>query len=270
MCFEVEKVLYHEKSQFQDIVVFKSTNHGNVLVLDNILQLTEKDEFCYHEMMVHLPLNSHPAPKEILIVGGGDGGSVREVMKHPEVEHVTLCEIDEKVIEVSKKYFPNMTCSFDDPRLDIKIGDGLEFIKKNRNAYDVIITDSSDCIGPAKLLFEKEYYELMKSALKPNGIICSQGENVWLSEKIVVKMIDFCRDIFPVVSFAYCSVPSYTSGEQAFTLCSLNPHTDFKKPVRSWGAEETAKYGLKYYNSSVHQAAFALPEFFRRALQLPV
>ncbi|XP_071840470.1 spermidine synthase-like [Apostichopus japonicus] len=266
MSLKVEEVLIHEQSAFQDVLVFKSTNYGNVLVLDGVIQVTERDEFSYQEMIVHIPMNSHPNPKRVLIVGGGDGGAAREVLKH-DIEEVVMCEIDKKVIEVSKKYLPSLAVSFADPRLTVHIGDGFEFMKKNQEAFDVIITDSSDPVGPAESLFQKSYFDLLKSALRPGGIVSSQGECLWLHLDIITNMQDFCKGVFPVVDYAYCTIPTYPSGQIGFTLCSLNPETNFKEPVREWGESQTKLHKLRYYNSAIHRAAFVLPEFARKAFK---
>ncbi|PIC48568.1 hypothetical protein B9Z55_007489 [Caenorhabditis nigoni] len=186
---QVKKVLFHEKSKYQDVLVFESTTYGNVLVLDGIVQATERDEFSYQEMLAHLPLFAHPNPKrvgieiielnskfQVLIIGGGDGGILREVLKHDTVEKVTMCEIDEMVIDVAKKFLPGMSCGFSHEKLDLYCGDGFEFLKNHKNEFDVIITDSSDPVGPAESLFGQSYYELLRDALKEDGILSSQGE----------------------------------------------------------------------------------------------
>lgn len=266
MSLQVEEVLYNEKSKYQDVLVFKSKTYGNVLVLDGVIQCTERDEFSYQEMITHLPIFCHPNPRRVLIIGGGDGGVAREVLKHDQVEKVDMCEIDEKVIEVSKKYLPNMACSFDNPRLSLHIQDGFEFMAKHENTYDVIITDSSDPIGPASSLFEKRYYELMKKALKAGGVLCSQGECSWLHLDLISSMQDFCRTLFPTVAYAYTTIPTYPSGQIGFILCSLNPDLKFEEPVRELSTEEVSKFKLRYYNSHIHRAAFCLPEFARKVL----
>ncbi|XP_071806065.1 spermidine synthase-like [Asterias amurensis] len=267
LSLKVKEVLYHEKSQYQDVLVFKSENYGNVLILDGVIQCTERDEFSYHEMISHLPLNSHPNPQKVLVVGGGDGGVIREVVKHPQVESVTQCEIDEKVIEVSKKYLRTMSSGFESPKLTQHIGDGFAFMKQHLNEFDVIITDSSDQIGPAAELFEDSYYVLLTKALKPGGIICTQEECVWLNLEEVKTLHKFCKTLFPVVDYGYCTIPSYPSGQIGFTLCSLNPDTNFRKPIRSCTNEVKKTLNLKYYNSDIHKAAFVLPEFARKFLE---
>ncbi|VDH92172.1 spermidine synthase [Mytilus galloprovincialis] len=266
MSLQVEELLFHEKSKYQDLIVFKSKTYGNVLVLDGVIQCTERDEFSYQEMLAHLPLNSHPNPQKVLIIGGGDGGVLREVVKHPQVSSVYMCEIDEKVIEVSKKYLPNMSCGFNSDKLTLHIGDGFEYMKKHQGEFDVIITDSSDPIGPASSLFEKSYYELMKTALKPGGIVCCQGECLWLHLDLIKGMLDFCGNLYAVTSYAYTAIPTYPSGQIGFIMCSKNPDTNFAEPLRKLTPEESEKLDLKYYNSSIHSSAFVLPEFARKKL----
>lgn len=266
MSLQVEEVLFNEKSKYQNVLVFKSKSYGNVLVLDGVIQCTDRDEFSYQEMIAHLPLCCHPNPRRVLVIGGGDGGVAREVLKHKQVEIVDMCEIDEMVIEVSKKYLPKMACSFDDPRLNLHILDGFEFMAKHEGTYDVIITDSSDPIGPASSLFEKQYYELMKKALKPGGIVCSQGECAWLHLDLIRSMQEFCRTLFPAVAYAYTTIPTYPSGQIGFTLGSLNPDLKFKDPVRELTQGQIEDMQLRYYNPHIHRAAFSLPEFARKII----
>ncbi|WAR15329.1 SPEE-like protein [Mya arenaria] len=223
MSLQVEEILFHEKSKFQDVIV--------------------------------------------LIIGGGDGGILREVIKHPDVEQVDQCEIDQMVIDVSKKYLPEMAESFSSPKLNLLVGDGFEFMKKHQGQYDVIITDSSDPVGPASTLFQKSYYELMKTALKPDGILACQGECLWLHLELIKGMLAFCRSLFPVSDYAFTTIPTYPSGQIGFVLCSKNPDTMFSTPVRELSTEDVAQMKLKYYNSDIHRAAFILPEFARKVLK---
>ncbi|KAJ1961793.1 putrescine aminopropyltransferase, partial [Dimargaris xerosporica] len=169
----VKEVLHQEKTPYQDILVFESTNHGNVLVLDGIIQCTERDEFVYQETITHVPLFAHPNPKKVLVIGGGDGGVLREIVKHDLVEEVVLCEIDEAVIRVCKKYLPAMAVGFKHPKVKVHVGDGFEYMKRNTDTFDVIITDSNDCIGPAAVLYQTSYYKLLHSALTETGMICN-------------------------------------------------------------------------------------------------
>uniref|UniRef100_G3NVJ1 Spermidine synthase n=1 Tax=Gasterosteus aculeatus aculeatus TaxID=481459 RepID=G3NVJ1_GASAC len=304
LSLQVEEVLYQKKSDFQDIMVFKSKTYGNVLVLDGVIQCTERDEFAYQEMIANLPLCSHPSPKKVLIIGGGDGGVLREVVKSSLVESVVLCEIDEvgattltrilcfslaggrvhafycdfrivsvvmlssvqEVINASKKFLPGMASGFYSPKLILHIGDGFEFMKKNQDAFDIIITDSSDPVGPAESLFKESYYQLMKTALRNGGILCSQGECQWLHLELIKEMRTFCKTLFPVVDYAYSTIPTYPSGQIGFMLCSKNPETNFLKPMRELSKEERKSMNLKYYNPEIHKASFILPEFAKKVL----
>lgn len=267
MSLKVDEVLFHEKSKFQDVIVFKSETYGNVLVLDGVIQCTERDEFSYQEMLANIPLNAHPKPRKVLIIGGGDGGILREVVKHPDVEEVHQCEIDEKVIEVSKKYLPEMAKSYSSPKLKLHVGDGFEYMKKHQGEYDVIITDSSDPVGPACTLFQQSYYELMKTALKPDGILSCQGECLWLHLDLIKTMLTFCKKLYPVTDYAFTTIPTYPSGQIGFVLCSKNPDTVFREPVRKLSNKEVEQMDLKYYNTDIHKAAFILPEFARKVLR---
>lgn len=239
-------------------------------MLDGVIQCTKRDECSYQEMITLLPVNSHPNPENVLVIGGGDGGVVRELDRHPKVKKVTMCDIDGQVVEVSRRFLPHMSSGFCSPKLTLHIGDGFDFMKKHANTFDVIITDSSDPVGPASSLFEKSYFELMKQALRPGGIVCSQGECMWLHLSLIKDMQDFCKELFPSVDYAFCCIPTYPSGQIGFTLASLNPETNFRKPVQTFSSEKAEALGLKYYNEDVHRAAFVLPQFARKALQRQV
>ncbi|XP_063985733.1 spermidine synthase [Diachasmimorpha longicaudata] len=263
---EVTKVLHREKSQFQDILVIDTKAHGKALVLDGIIQCTEHDEFSYQEMISFLPLCSHPNPKNVLIVGGGDGGVAREVVKHPDVEKVIQVEIDPAVMEVARTHLPFMAASLDDPKLTVNIGDGFEFMKKHRGEFDVIITDSSDPVGPAECLFQESYFALMKAALKPNGIICSQAGTAWANLDHVTKTLNHCRTVYPVTAYGIAAVPTYPTGQIGFVLGSLDPTTNFREPIKIFTEEELDKMKMKYYNDKIHRGAFTLPRFVEKAL----
>lgn len=179
-----------------------SETYGRVLLLDDVIQCTERDEFAYQELISMIPLCSHPNPERVLIVGGGDGGVAREVVKHPSVKEVYQVEIDGRVVELSKKYLPFMAKGFDSPKLKLTIGDGFEFMKNHKEEFDVIITDSSDPVGPAVSLFQESYYGLLKTALRPGGIVCSQGSNIWIDGGHVKETVDACAQHFKNVAYA--------------------------------------------------------------------
>jgi len=175
MTLKVKEVIHHEKSKYQDVLIFESTDYGMVLVLDNVIQATERDEFSYQEMITNLAMMSHPNPKKVLVIGGGDGGVLREVVKHESVEEAVLCDIDEAVIRLSKKYLPGMAVGYSDPKVKTHVGDGFKFLEENKTEFDVIITDSSDPDGPAESLFQKPYFQLLHDALREGGVITTQG-----------------------------------------------------------------------------------------------
>ncbi|OXV07700.1 hypothetical protein Egran_04535 [Elaphomyces granulatus] len=267
MSLKVNQILHHEKSQYQDVLVFESSDYGTVLVLDNVIQCTERDEFSYQEMITHLAMNSHPNPKKVLVIGGGDGGVLREVVKHDTVEEAILCDIDEAVIRVSKKYLPSMSIGFQHPAVKVHIGDGFKFLEDRKNEFDVIITDSSDPEGPAESLFQKPYFELLNGALREGGVITTQGsENQWLHIALISKLKKSCQEVFPVVEYAYTTIPTYPSGQIGFMICCKDPDRNVKEPLRSWSQEEEERL-CRYYNKDIHRASFVLPNFARKALQ---
>lgn len=262
---QVDELLFSGKSKFQDVIVFKSRSYGNVLVLDGVIQTTDRDEFAYQEMLTHLPMFSHPNPKDVLIIGGGDGGILREVLKHPSVERVEMCEIDEMVVEVAKKYLPTLSKCFSSKKLTLHIGDGFEYMRRRKNNFDLIITDSSDPIGPAESLFTDSYYKLIFEALKDDGILSSQAESIWLHQALIKKLIESVRKIFPTVEYATSMVPTYPSGSIGYLIASKKTR-DLKKPTREISDGDCEKLGLHYYNSQIHRAAFVLPNFAKKII----
>ncbi|OZJ05975.1 hypothetical protein BZG36_01214 [Bifiguratus adelaidae] len=255
MSIEVHEILHVEKSLYQDVLVFQSKTYGNVLVLDGVIQATERDEFAYQEMITHIPMMAHPCPKKVLVIGGGDGGVLREVVKHECVEEAVLCDIDESVIRVSKKYLPHMAVGFQHPKVKVHIGDGFKFMADYKDTFDVIITDSSDPVGPAESLYQREYFQLMKGALREGGIISTQGECQWLHLDLIKEVKTFALDLFPKVEYAYSTVPTYPSGQIGYMICSLDKDNDVKNPTRQWSEEEEAKL-CRYYNKEMHKASF--------------
>jgi spermidine synthase len=285
LSFQVEDTLFHQKSKFQDVAVFETKAFGKVLVLDGVIQCTERDEFSYQEMIAHLPLCSlQEAPRKVLVVGGGDGGVLREVARYDSCQEIEIAEIDGMVPEVSKKYFPQMAVGFDDPRVKVHITDGIEYVRNApEGTYDAIIVDSSDPVGPAEVLFQKPFFEYMHKALKPGGVVCTQAESLWLHLDIIKELAHMCSDIFTggSVHYAFTTIPTYPSGQIGFMLCAKSTGTGTptgsnslstsgfhpKTPKRSVPESQNPKYpALRYYNAEVHNAAFALPEFARKAL----
>jgi len=254
---KITKSLEKVKSKFQEIEVVDSDAFGKILLINGIIMVTESDEFCYHEMIAHVPLCVHPKAQKVLVIGGGDGGTVREILKHDNIKEIEICEIDEKVIEVSKKHFPYLANSFDDPKVKIFCEDGNKFIKAHKNEYDIIIVDSSDPIGPAEVLFRREFYEAMYQALKHDGIVVTQAESFFYHRKIIKSLFSFIKKIYPISEYYYTLVPTYPSGVIGFMFCSKKYH-----PINDFNETEALKLtDLKYYNKEVHKASFALPNF---------
>ncbi|POY73892.1 putative Saccharopine dehydrogenase (NADP(+), L-glutamate-forming) [Rhodotorula taiwanensis] len=254
MTLRVKKIVHVEKSLYQDVLVFESTDHGNVLVLDGAIQCVERDEFSYQEMIAHLPLASHPNPEKVLVIGGGDGGVLREVLKHPSVKSAILCDIDEAVPRVSKTYLPHMAAGFDDPRVTLFIGDGFKFLNDKKNEFDVIITDSSDPVGPANSLFQKPYFQLLKESLREGGTISTQGECIWLHLPLINDLMTMSRGLFAKAEFGWTSIPTYPSGTIGFVVATLDGKRDLRTPLRDIK-------GCRYWSKAVHRQAFTLPAF---------
>nr|GME12047.1 spermidine synthase 1 [Ipomoea batatas] len=208
---KVEKLLFKGKSDYQDVMVFQSSTYGKVLVLDGVIQITERDECAYQEMITHLPLCSIQNPKKVLVIGGGDGGVLREVARHASVDQIDICEIDKMVVDVAKQFFPDVAIGYEDPRVTLHIGDGVAFLKNvAEGTYDAVIVDSSDPIGPAQELFEKPFFQTVARALRPGGVVCTQAESIWLHMHIIENIVANCRQIFKgSVNYAWTTVPTY-------------------------------------------------------------
>ena len=263
LSLEIEEVLYSQKSRYQQIDLFQTRNFGKMLVLDGIIQLTEPDEFAYHEMLAHVPLFAHPDPKSVLVVGGGDGGIIREVGRHACIESIDFCEIDEEVVKVAKQFLPGIACGFDDPRVTMHIKDGNVHVHEQKNRYDVIIVDSSDPIGPGEVLFEAPFYKALKSALKPGGVVATQGESFFLHQDCVLKLVSMTKELFPRQGYSYTLVPTYPGGHIGICIGSLGP--DPEKPGRS--IDPGLQEQLQYYSPRIHQASFVLPHFAEKMFE---
>ncbi len=255
------------KSKFQEICILESYEFGKMLVLDNTIQLTERDEFIYHEMIVHVPMITaklNSSPKRVLVIGGGDGGSVRELLKYSSVEEIYLVDIDRNVIDVCIKEFSFSRC-LNDSRVKIFNESGDKFIKKYKNFFDVIIADTPDPKGVAKALFTKEFYINIYEALTENGILCVQSESPFYHFSTLKEIYENLRSIFPIVRVYLASIPSYPSGLWSFTLASkkFDPLNLNKDDIKN----ELKNFSTKYYNEDIHFACFALPNFMREVIK---
>jgi spermidine synthase len=255
--FKVQETLHSEKSSFQEIKVIRTEHFGKVLLLDDLVMLTERDEFVYHEMLVHPALIVHPEPKDVLIVGGGDGGTLREVLKH-DVRGATMVEIDERVCEVCKRFFPELAQSFQDSRAEIWYEDGIQYVKETDRTFDVVLVDSTDPVGHAAKLFSSEFYGDVKRCLRPNGVLVAQTESPVYHLEFIGKLYRRLAGFFKEVHIYLAAVPTYPGGLWSFTFASDG--IDPRAVVRDMPK------GLHYYNTEIHRAAFALPTYLKNAL----
>jgi len=249
--------LVEKQSKFQKIEIYDTVSVGKMLVLDDVIQLTEADEFPYHEMFVHPAVNVHPDPKAVLVVGGGDGGVLRELIKYKGLERIDICEIDGDVIELSKQYLPFTACGYDDPRVKVYVEDGADFMRRMKKSYDLILVDSSDPIGPAEVLFKSEFFQTVKNALKPKGVLLTQCESIFLHLHIIEGVVKATAEMFKHVQYMNILVPTYPSGMIGLMVCSKGPQ--YHKPRVEIPAE--IQETLKYYTPEAHKAAFVLPRF---------
>ena len=264
MTVQVKREICKRQSKFQKIELYETGKLGKLLLLDGIIQLTNFDEFAYHEMLANLPFYAHQnPPRRALVIGGGDGGVLRELGKHPELETIDLCEIDEEVIRVAREFLPEIACGFDDPRVAVHIADGSEFIREKNAFYDIIIVDSTDPGGPGTPLFGEEFYRNMKRALRPGGVIATQAESPYLLPEIVARLHRAARANFRSVGYASILVPTYPTG--TIGACVAGDVDDVTRPTRPVSPELAAK--LRYYNSEIHSAAFQNPNFVRELLR---
>ncbi len=257
----VKRLVESTQSGFQRIDVLDTEDFGKMLVLYGSIMVAENDLHSYNEMITHVPLFTHPEPDKVLIIGGGDGGALTNIMKHPEVKKAVMCEIDRKVVEISKKYFPKITKGFADKRAKVVYRDGQEYIKKTKEKFDIIILDLSDPIGPAAELFQKNFHKKVYSKLNQDGIMVAQSESPYYNETTVRNMYRNLREIFPIVKMYTAYVPIYPSCFWSFAFCSKKYH-----PIIDFDIDRYKKLKLKnnYYNLDMHIGSFALPEFVKK------
>ena len=257
--YGVEKVLHKSKSDFQEIMVIENPHFGKVLVLDGVVQITERDEFFYHEMLVHVVMHAHPNPRNIIVIGGGDGGAVREVLKHDSVEKVYFIEIDEEVINISRKFFPSVACGVDDRRVEIKCMDGAEFVKGRDSDIDVVIVDSTDIIGFAKSLFTVEFFKSVKDCLTDEGMFVTLSESLHFHKDIVIEIQEAMRLIFPTVDLYTAALATYAGNWWTFSAASKRH--DLRSIRRPYTID------TKYYSDEIHQQAFMPPIMYEKLMQ---
>ncbi len=265
----LKKVLFSEDTPFQKVEVYETDTWGNLMTIDGMVMLSEKDEFVYHEMLTHVGMFAHPNPKKVLIIGGGDGGTAREVMRHPSVERVDMVEIDEAVVRASKEFMPEVG-DWDNPKLNVIYENGLEFVKTPKGEYDVVIIDGSDPVGPAVDLFKKEFYQNCYDCLNENGILTAQTESPWVGHyhKSISDLFDVLDEVFEVSQMYLAFIPLYPTGMWSLAYASkgINPHSE---EVIKRVEEGTTKWqsSLRYYNKDMHTGSFAIPNFVQDILK---
>ncbi len=261
IAIEKDKDLFSDKSDFQEVDVFHSRAFGNVLTLDGLMMVTERDEFFYHEMIVHIPMLTHSNPENILVIGGGDGGTVRELLKHPSVKHIDMVEIDGMVIEASKKFFPTVALELNNPKVDVRVEDAIDFIKGKENIYDIVLIDSTDPIGPGEGLFNEGFYNNVKKALKKGGIVVPQTEGPFAQSENMKKTYTLLKKVFKNVAPYVGPMPTYPGGYWSWGFCSddVEIPLDYTK-IDEKRAQEISKT-CKIYNRKLHSAVFCVPNF---------
>ena len=266
LSIRIDRQLYSGKSEFQRIDVFDSPEFGRFLTLDGYMMLTEKDEFIYHEMITHVPMAVHPNVRDVLVIGAGDGGVIRELARYSEIEHIDMVEIDPLVVEVCKKYLPQTACRLDDPRLSIHYEDGVRFVRDKHDRYDLIIVDSTDPFGPGEGLFTREFYGSCFHALREDGIMVNQHESPFYDEDAVACQRAHKRIVesFPISRVYQAHIPTYPSGHWLFGFASKKYH-----PLRDLNETRWNMRGIKtrYYTTTLHKGAFYIPAYVEELLE---
>lgn len=265
LSLKVKEQLYSAQSDFQHIAVLDTVEFGRVLTLDGCLMVTEKDEFIYHDMMVHVPMATNPDIKRVLVIGAGDGGTIRELCRYDGIEHIDMVEIDAMVVEACKKYIPQTACSLEDPRVHIYYEDGLRFVRSKANEYDLILVDSTDPFGPGEGLFTREFYGNCYKALNEKGILVNQHESTFYDAYVeaMKRAHSRIKEIFPIAKVYQAHIPTYPSGHWLFGFASK-----YFDPIKDLQAERWNALGLKtkYYNTQLHLGCFALPNYVKEHL----
>ena len=260
--FKYKRKLFDKNSPYQNVKIIETEGFGNMLINDNLVMTSERDEFVYHEMISHVPLFSHPNPKDVLIIGGGDGGTAREVLKHKNINQCIMVEIDALVVEACKKHLKSTAVSFDNSKLDLRFEDGAAFLTRYKEKFDVIIVDSSDPIGPSSVLFGKTFYKNVHTALKKKGIVVAQAESPFYEIENQKGMLKISKGLFKKAGFYNYSNLTYPAGFWSFLFASKGPH-----PIKDFKPVRVKKSGLpfRYYNEEIHRASFARAQFAKKA-----
>jgi len=263
MKWKLKARLFKGQSPFQTVEVVETVTHGRMLLNDGLVMVTERDERIYHEMMAHVPLFTHPHPEDVLVVGGGDGGTIREVLRHPSVKRAVLCEIDAMVVEACREWIPQTAHALSDPRVRVHIADGVTFLKETADRYDVILVDSTDPMGPATPLFGKDFYLDVFNRLTDEGLVVAQAESGFLHLDTQRRLLSIVQEVFPQTYLYNYNNLTYPGGMWSFLVGSKrwNPQRDFS-------SDRLMKCDgdFYWYNADIHRSSFSLPTFMRKAL----
>lgn len=256
MTYKINEIIFEKNTKFQNLKIVDSIDFGRMLLLDGIVQTTVNDEWIYHEVITHIPVFSHPNPKKVLVVGGGDGGAIRELLRHDTIDKVVLCEIDEDVINASIKYLPEISCELNNPRCEIFIGDGIKYVHEHKNEFDIIIVDSTDPFGFAEGLFGGSFYNEIFNALKEDGIFIAQTESPFFFPDIVSKVVNDSKKVFTHTKLFMAGIPTYPGGYWSFTVGS-------KKYDPTIRQKRNLNFKTKYYTEDLHSSCFILPAYIK-------
>lgn len=265
--FAVGEVLFESRTEHQHLVIFENETFGRVMALDGAIQTTSRDEFIYHEILAHVPLFAHPEPRDVLIIGGGDGGLLREVLKHSAVERVVQVEIDRAVIDLCVQYFPEHSQgAFDNSRAEIVIGDGIDYVCQTQRRFDVVLSDCTDPIGPGEVLFSSTFYEGVSRCLKPGGIFAAQNGSAFLQPGEITTTHRRLTSYFADSSFFTAAVPTYIGGALMLAWASQDPSLRTTPLETLQQRFDASGIRTRYYNPAMHGASFALPQYVVDAL----
>ena len=262
--YKVQNSLFRKKSPFQEIEIYENPIYGRMMVIDGFVMTTEHDEFVYHELISHVPVCLHKNPQRVLVIGGGDGGTVTQLVKHQCIEKIILCEIDQIVVESAKEFLPKISQGLSDSRVDIKIGDGIAYIKELKDELDIVIVDSTDPIGPGEVLFTNDFYKGVAKALRPGGVMVAQTESPWQSQYFLEKIFGNISTAFKHLNPYTASVPTYPRGYWSWTLASQEPISPIDFSTERLDAVES---DTKFLDKENFEALFKVPKFFRKKLQ---
>jgi spermidine synthase len=261
--------LFRETSPYQTVEVFETYGNGKLLTIDRMVMCTETDEASYHETIVHVPMQVNPHVKDVLVIGAGDGGTIRELVRYESIERITMVEIDEAVIRASKQFFPTISSAFTHPKLNLIVADGIKFLQEAAdNSYDLIIIDSSDPVGPSEGLFSKSFYDDVFRCLRVGGAITVQSESPIFNPKAFVELNQCLKEVFGIdrVHCYLVFIPMYPTGMWSLTYCSKNGAHPLQDFDRDRAEKFSQEHNLNYYNGDVHRALFALPNFVKRSI----